>query len=72
MDFFEKAKCAKEKSVDFFPSSGSLVAKAIKYCEDCSIRIECRDYAIKHELMGVWGGTSERERKRMKKLEKAS
>ncbi len=39
-------------------------AKAI--CAKCSVRSECLDYAIQiKEQHGIWGGTSERERKKL-------
>lgn len=72
MDFFEGAKCAENNDVNFF-ASGSAVNKAIKFCQDCSVRSECLEYAIKNEIVhGIWGGTSERERKQMMKLERLS
>ena len=51
----------------FFPDSsrwGEVRAKAI--CESCDVRAQCMDYAIEFNEVGIWGGTTERERKRIK------
>jgi WhiB family transcriptional regulator, redox-sensing transcriptional regulator len=37
-------------------------AKAI--CEQCPIKIMCLDYAVSAQVQGIWGGTTESERKR--------
>ena len=36
---------------------------AKQICARCPIAIECRDYAAAHDLEGVWGGTTEAERR---------
>lgn len=38
------------------------LAKAI--CEVCPVKIMCLDYAVSAGMQGVWGGTTESERKR--------
>lgn len=37
-------------------------AKAI--CSQCPIKIMCLDYAVSAGMHGVWGGTTDAERKR--------
>lgn len=50
----------------FFPSDGWGVERAQAVCQDCSVRTECLEYALEnHERYGVWGGTSEGERRRI-------
>lgn len=52
----------------FYPEdqAGSEVAKAI--CLGCPVRAVCLEYALRmREKFGVWGGTSERERRRIAK-----
>ncbi len=40
---------------------------ARKICAVCKVRIQCLEYALKHgEPYGIWGGLSERERRRLK------
>ena len=39
---------------------------AQRVCEGCAVRIECLEYALLHRIEhGVWGGASERERRRI-------
>jgi WhiB family transcriptional regulator, redox-sensing transcriptional regulator len=57
-----------EADAIFFPERGgsSKAAKAI--CARCPVRSECLDYAlVSKEPFGIWGGTSERERRRLRK-----
>lgn len=50
----------------FFPEKGSSHNLAIKICEACSVKIECRDWAIENEeKYGIWGGMTANERKRL-------
>lgn len=37
-------------------------AKAIEICNSCARRVQCLDYALHHEMHGIWGGKTERER----------
>ena len=51
----------------FFPEKGGSVRAAKAMCAGCPVRAECLEYALAHdERYGVWGGTSERERRRLK------
>jgi WhiB family redox-sensing transcriptional regulator len=53
----------------FFPAKGgtSRVAKAI--CAKCPVRIECLNYAMRVRVReGIWGGASERDRRRLRRL----
>lgn len=36
------------------------IAKGI--CQNCPVRIQCRDYALSTRVSGIWGGTTEAER----------
>lgn len=58
----------------FFPSDGVGVDKARKICADCPVKTECLDHALENRIEhGVWGGCSERERRRiLKRLRIAS
>jgi WhiB family redox-sensing transcriptional regulator len=52
----------------FFPSDGAGVEKARKICSRCDVKDLCLEYALVEEIEhGVWGGASERERRRIKK-----
>ena len=50
----------------FFPSDGVGVDRARRICAQCSVQTTCLEYALSHRIdHGVWGGTSERERRRI-------
>jgi WhiB family redox-sensing transcriptional regulator len=52
----------------FFPSDGVGVDKARKICASCPVKTECLEHALEHRIEhGVWGGCSERERRRILK-----
>ena len=52
----------------FFPSDGVGVDKARKICRECPVSTMCLEYALEHRIdHGVWGGCSERERRRILK-----
>ena len=50
----------------FFPSDGVGVEAARRICDACPVKEPCLEYAIIHRVEhGVWGGASERERRRI-------
>ena len=50
----------------FFPSDGVGVDRARRICAECAVRAACLEYALENRIdHGVWGGTSERERRRI-------
>lgn len=53
----------------FFPdeSEGETPVKAISVCNGCIVKDECLAYALRHGEQGVWGGQSERQRRREKR-----
>ena len=60
------ACCRGASPADFFPSDGLGVEAAQRVCAGCTVRIECLEYALlNHIEHGVWGGASERERRRI-------
>lgn len=52
----------------FFPDRGESLRPAKAVCDKCIVKDECLEYALASgERFGVWGGTSERERRRIRK-----
>jgi WhiB family redox-sensing transcriptional regulator len=52
----------------FFPELGEPSAAAKAVCGGCVVRTECLDFAlVTGQKHGIWGGTSERERRRMRR-----
>jgi WhiB family redox-sensing transcriptional regulator len=60
------ARCRGANPTEFFPSDGTGVERAQRVCGSCPVRRECLEYALLHRIEhGVWGGASERERRRI-------
>jgi WhiB family redox-sensing transcriptional regulator len=57
----------------FFPSDGVGVEHARKVCGTCPVQVECLEYALRYRIEhGVWGGASERERRRILRSRRAA
>ncbi len=64
----DRALCAQTDPEAFFPEKGGSTREAKKVCRGCEVRAECLEYALEHdERFGIWGGLSERERRRLKR-----
>ena len=64
----DNALCAQTDPEVFFPDRGQSNAPAKRICARCEVRAECRDHALSaREPFGVWGGTSEKDRQRMRR-----
>jgi WhiB family redox-sensing transcriptional regulator len=64
----ERALCAQTDPEAFFPEKGGSTREAKRICMGCEVRDACLDYALAHdERFGIWGGLSERERRRLKR-----
>jgi Transcription factor WhiB len=50
----------------WFPDKGQSARVATRICAACPVRAECLAYALERdERFGVWGGLSERERRKL-------
>ena len=64
--WMQHGRCRGAKPTEFFPSDGMGVEIAQRVCDGCPVRVECLEYALLHRIEhGVWGGASERERRRI-------
>ena len=64
--------CRLHPPATFFPSDGAGVDRARKICKDCPVVRTCLDFALEERIdHGVWGGCSERERRRILKRRRA-
>ncbi|MGL4177347.1 MAG: WhiB family transcriptional regulator [Dermatophilaceae bacterium] len=64
----ERSLCAQTDPEAFFPEKGGSTREAKKVCVGCEVRSECLEYALANdERFGIWGGMSERERRKLKK-----
>ena len=63
-----RGNCAHENPSRFFPSDGVGVEVARRICATCPVKDTCLEHAlVNHIDHGVWGGASERERRRILK-----
>ena len=68
LEWQERALCAQTDPEAVFPEKGGSTREAKRICQSCEVRDECLEYALEHdERFGIWGGLSERERRRLKK-----
>jgi WhiB family redox-sensing transcriptional regulator len=64
----ERALCAQTDPEAFFPEKGGSTREAKRICSRCEVRTDCLEYALGHdERFGIWGGLSERERRKLKR-----
>lgn len=62
------ALCAQTDPEAFFPEKGGSTRDAKRICGSCDVRGDCLDYALHNdERFGIWGGLSERERRKLKR-----
>jgi WhiB family transcriptional regulator, redox-sensing transcriptional regulator len=69
VDWRERARCARP-DIDpewFFPTDGGSPRKAQRICESCPVRKPCLAYAHATRSDGVWAGTTERERRAVRR-----
>ena len=64
----EEANCLGVDPDLFFPERGASTREAKAVCRGCEVRVDCLEYALAHgEKFGIWGGLSERERRRVRR-----
>ncbi|MHB1781726.1 MAG: WhiB family transcriptional regulator [Acidimicrobiales bacterium] len=67
-DWQFRANCMGVDPELFFPERGSSTREAKEVCRGCVVRDDCLDFAIANgEKFGIWGGMSERERRRVRR-----
>lgn len=64
----DQALCAQTDPEAFFPEKGGSTREAKRVCRSCEVQAECLEYALENdERFGIWGGLSERERRKVKR-----
>jgi len=67
------ALCAQTDPEAFFPEKGGSTRDAKRICTTCEVKAQCLDYALQNdERFGIWGGLSERERRRLRRSSKSA
>ncbi|HEC08900.1 MAG TPA: WhiB family transcriptional regulator [Acidimicrobiales bacterium] len=66
--WWDFANCLGVEPDLFFPERGASTREAKEVCRGCVVREDCLEYALTHgEKFGIWGGMSERERRRLRR-----
>ena len=64
----ERANCLGVDPDLFFPERGASTREAKAVCGGCEVKADCLEYALDNgEKFGIWGGLSERERRRLRR-----
>jgi WhiB family transcriptional regulator, redox-sensing transcriptional regulator len=72
LEWTRRASCgslpARKADRIFFPERGGSLKRARVICARCPVKAECLAYALeKGEAFGIWGGTSEKERRELQR-----
>ena len=71
--WYDEAECKGLDPSLFYPDRGDSTAEAKAVCAMCPVQVQCAEHALATmEKNGVWGGTSERQRKAMRSRAAAS
>ena len=67
--WFDKAACAGKNTELFFVDEPEepYPAELKGLCKNCPVNNDCLQYAIKYRMQGYWGGTTDAERKQIKR-----
>lgn len=62
----QRGACTGLDPTIFFPDSEEAAEEAKSICEECSVRLHCLEHALaRRERDGIWGGATEKERRRI-------
>jgi len=69
VSLIELALGARRRSRGVLTHAGESFGEALSYCCRCEVRAECLEsaFALGQQAVGVWGGTSARERRDAKR-----
>ena len=71
--WMSNGNCRSYPPATFFPSDGVGVDRARAICKTCPVSQTCLEYALTDRIEhGVWGGCSERERRRILKRRRSA
>jgi WhiB family redox-sensing transcriptional regulator len=68
--WWKRAKCLTCDPELFYPQKGQTGEDAKEVCRRCPVRAECLNAALEgRERFGIWGGMTERERRRYRRAQ---
>lgn len=66
--WWEQANCLGLDTDSFYPEQGEPNGTAKRVCARCPVQAQCLEHALAtDERYGIWGGTSEHERRTFEK-----
>lgn len=74
-EWMTRGLCRGAHTEDFYPTRGKWSAAnyaAADLCKRCPVRDECLQYALDHDEIGIWGATSGKQRRRIKREQERS
>ena len=73
MQWMDDALCREIGGELFFiEENPNAWREAKKVCSLCKVQYECLEYALGMDVDGVWGGTTKKERMKLKKVRAAA
>jgi hypothetical protein len=66
-DWRMRGLCMQVDNDMFFPEVGGSPENAKKVCALCPVKEPCLQFALSHDVQGVWAGTTEHERRDIRK-----
>lgn len=64
-----EAACRGQDTGEWFPARGDPTGRLLAVCHECPVRVDCLEHAVAvPESVGIWGGTSERSRRAMRRI----
>jgi WhiB family redox-sensing transcriptional regulator len=67
--WMNESLCKGNREVQFFSEVMDEIKIAKSMCKICPVAPDCLEYAVKNgEILGVWGGLSQRERRKYHRL----
>jgi len=56
-----------DTSLFYIESSEQIAPEVEAACHRCPVFVDCHTWALRHEAFGYWAGTSERQRRRLRR-----
>jgi WhiB family redox-sensing transcriptional regulator len=69
-EWMSEALCREIGGEIFFPADPNNWREAKIACSMCPVQNECLEYALKENVLGIWGGTTERDRQAIRRKAK--
>lgn len=65
--WMERAACTGKSELFHNEKSRIISRRAKEICASCAVQKDCLDYALENEHIGIWGGLTGNERRRLRR-----